>query len=80
MSRSNDPKVDCPIKPLGIDADGVYHFLDACGRHRALTKEQLQTPAELESLFCGDTTWLKRHFPIQQYVKVIRRDHPRRPR
>jgi len=80
MPRAKDPSVDCPIKALGIDADGVYHFLDARGRHRALTKEQLQTRAGLESLFCGDTAWLKRHFPIEQYVKVIRRDHPRRPR
>jgi len=76
MSRG---KADCPIKPLGIDADGVYHFLDACGHHRALTKEQLQTPAELESLFCGNTAWLRRHFPLRLYVKVIPRDHPRRP-
>ncbi|MEJ0020708.1 MAG: ATP-binding protein [Acetobacteraceae bacterium] len=64
-----DPRPECPIVCLG-GRDGVYHFLDARGEHRALTARQLGSRSEQSALFCGDLTWRWRYFPKLAKQKV----------
>ncbi len=68
MSDTVDPRTDCPVLPLGRDADGNTHWLDARGRYCVFTEQELRTRIGIETLFCGDTSWLRRHFPLQMRV------------
>jgi hypothetical protein len=67
--ESSDDVADCPVKPLG-HANGIFHFLDARGQHRALTGRELFSRAGLRSLFLGEEIWLRQAYPKKVAVEM----------
>ena len=54
----------CPIRPLGMRGN-AYVFSDHAGLTKTLSLGQLATRHEFVSLFGGDDTWLRHHFPLE---------------
>ncbi|HEY0182337.1 MAG TPA: ATP-binding protein [Rhodopila sp.] len=59
---------DCPIGTLG-HADGVYWFLDFSGQPRKVSARDLGNRNNLISLFGGDDTWARKHWPVRKEFK-----------
>ncbi len=61
------PEDDCPVVALG-HYEGHLHFLDVTGHKRELSARALGTRPDLLTLFGGDETWLRQHFPKKELV------------
>ncbi len=65
-----------PVIPIGPTAglSGSFDFIDATGQRVAVRLDPACGRETILSLFGGDETWLRRHFPRGELIQTIDRD------